>query len=596
MCATTSISQFLMLVTVLMSCATCCAQESALTIAGDVPSPGTYPFSADESVTLQRLLQKSGVTTQRGRACVVRGPATPILSTNTNQANPTPLVDGDIVVFRLFDERFTGRPHVVIVDGHSPRVVPVDGGIRPLGHVLSMAGLRLSQPASVVRPAWSTLDIFELRENDNIQHGDVIRVDRAAPMSGLRITETFSESAIPVMQASVTSPDVSQYETAPIPLAPPSAGLHVPPPGNSAILYVPEDNANLSGATVFTSPQEPSSYSEFVSNEPMELRLPEDQDSTGTTSTASTPFRTASLENRLAATETIPLSDSYKSAGNSSSNAMWNSVFVVGLIFAMGLIVAGWLKTRSERDMELQMAENLKVKAPAENVQVSESLSVNNTEALAMTPAPVEVADDLAACIGEETPILSAGIDIDQAATDEVVEGEEVWIKNQIDDPEIVGDTERVDAKARVSQEWFADDWRETEQQAAIVPSQKDQVPAAGPDLSSASDHLEDLIQNRLPVELGQTELPLRVALFGKPAGPQRIRIDAAHTKLAAPHMASISRKKQRQTPVAETPVASGSDKPAAPVKRSSRASVATNDDSSRFDRALNYLEEQSEK
>jgi len=62
------------------------------------------------------------------------------------------------------------------------------------------------------------------------------------------------------------------------------------------------------------------------------------------------------------------------------------------------------------------------------------------------------------------------------------------------------------------------------------------------PSVVESADDLEDLIQNRLPVQLCQADLPLRVTLFGRPAGPRRLRIDNAHKELAAPHFAAGSR------------------------------------------------------
>ncbi len=92
------------------------------------------------------------------------------------------------------------------------------------------------------------------------------------------------------------------------------------------------------------------------------------------------------------------------------------------------------------------------------------------------------------------------------------------------------------------------------------------------------SDDLEDLIQNRVPMDLTQAQLPLRVTLFGRPAGPRRLRIDAAHTQIAAPNFAAGSRAHRDSTVHAE----SASTGSAPPV-----------DESASLDRALNSLHEQ---
>ncbi len=69
---------------------------------------------------------------------------------------------------------------------------------------------------------------------------------------------------------------------------------------------------------------------------------------------------------------------------------------------------------------------------------------------------------------------------------------------------------------------------------------------AAEPVASSTEfSDLEDLLQNRLPVDLCEAQLPLRIALFGRPAGPRRLRIDAAHPTLSGPHTHLNSDRRQ---------------------------------------------------
>jgi hypothetical protein len=110
-------------------------------------------------------------------------------------------------------------------------------------------------------------------------------------------------------------------------------------------------------------------------------------------------------------------------------------------------------------------------------------------------------------------------------------------------------------------------------------------VKSRSADEQSFSD-LEDLLQNRLPIDLCQTQLPLRVALFGKPAGPRRLRIDAAHAAMPAPHV-NLSPDQRREQPVATTSAAS-------------THTVATHmqsdiESSGSLDRALHFLQERTE-
>ena len=104
--------------------------------------------------------------------------------------------------------------------------------------------------------------------------------------------------------------------------------------------------------------------------------------------------------------------------------------------------------------------------------------------------------------------------------------------------------------------------WLQSRPQGTGLATEKS-VKALSADEQSFSD-LEDLLQNRLPIDLCETQLPLRVALFGKPAGPRRLRIDAAHTAIPAPHMQSVIGETPRQT--------CGSDCVAAPTLAHSHA------------------------
>lgn len=69
----------------------------------------------------------------------------------------------------------------------------------------------------------------------------------------------------------------------------------------------------------------------------------------------------------------------------------------------------------------------------------------------------------------------------------------------------------------------------------AAQPEFKDSEPTEKASIAGFSD-LTALIENRLPVDLMQARLPLRISLFGRAAGPRRLRVDAAHSTLAGPH------------------------------------------------------------
>ena len=79
-------------------------------------------------------------------------------------------------------------------------------------------------------------------------------------------------------------------------------------------------------------------------------------------------------------------------------------------------------------------------------------------------------------------------------------------------------------------------------------------------------------------MDLKQAQLPLRVSLFGRPAGPRRLRIDGAHNQLAAPHFAAGSQQQHISESVGAA-TDGGSD-----IKASGSSDLAS------LDRALDSL------
>lgn len=102
---------------------------------------------------------------------------------------------------------------------------------------------------------------------------------------------------------------------------------------------------------------------------------------------------------------------------------------------------------------------------------------------------------------------------------------------------------------------------------------------------------LEDLLQNRLPIDLCQVELPLRVSLFGRPAGPRRLRIDAAHSRVPAPHM-NMSSERRRDEAVTVSAQRSAFEMPSQEEQAGEKKSAAT---SASLDRALHYLQDRTD-
>ena len=120
-----------------------------------------------------------------------------------------------------------------------------------------------------------------------------------------------------------------------------------------------------------------------------------------------------------------------------------------------------------------------------------------------------------------------------------------------------------------------------------IQPVVSESVVNGAKDLSD----LEDLLQNRLPIDLCQVELPLRVSLFGRPAGPRRLRIDAAHSRVPAPHM-NMSSERRGDESVTMSAQRSAFEMPLQEEQAGEKKSAAT---SASLDRALHYLQDRTD-
>lgn len=131
----------------------------------------------------------------------------------------------------------------------------------------------------------------------------------------------------------------------------------------------------------------------------------------------------------------------------------------------------------------------------------------------------------------------------------------------------------------------------------AVEPEMLSSVPirplVSEPVVNGAKDFsdLEDLLQNRLPIDLCQVELPLRISLFGRPAGPRRLRIDAAHSRVPTPHM-NMSSERRRDESVTVSAQRSAFEMPSQEEQAGETKSAAT---SASLDRALHYLQDRTD-
>ena len=663
------------------------AEGASYTIAGDVEGARRCTFPYGQTITARDLLNFVGESHPKGNTVILRGrPLRTVLSKNFtpgNNVKGTDLIPGDIVIFRRLETWQEPTQNVVVVTNHGSQVLdfhistPV-----PVGQLPGVS--QLAKGVTVTRIEFGSAKTEVLQPTDFVQHGDVVQVDVPAP-TGLRVAE--NAPALP---------------------APAEFALAIPAQSAGQGLTA---SSSVSGLTIpgmnETQDVSPDEFS------PFELT-----DSSNTQQSDDGLFRTASFQSGNEGESSGPVAGEIVAttplAGSGSSNALWNVLFVLGLVFALGLIVIGWVKTQEERQQEHESAKHMQVgladtalsESPnikqqnvvadkldeeeiLQTLNSSEESEVMVTE-IELTPADIEPATDLTdelwvetetaagtnpetteeALVDDDCPILSAGFDTLAAAEQTAVPSESVagieTLEAQIGFSTKESDTEDTSTPQKPvastsshalvgADEWFGADWRTslTESVTADVGASEviegtpaaDQLtvsedPAAesqaensladedDDDLdiddtvvelrenrlnrkptssveevavkaeenvlgaSDSRSDLEDLIHNRLPMELKQVDLPLQVSLFGRPSGPRRLRIDNAHTQIAAPHMMSGARRNRRPEKMA---VAAEQNRPLESEDPQSGGPAKQGRGTPGLDKALNYLDERSD-
>lgn len=645
------------------------------TVAGDVDDAQNVVLAAGQKVTVRDLLTFTGQNKAQGNAFILRGQ--PIKSVWNEHFNPLTnsesktLQSGDVVVFRALAGSDSGTQNVILMTDGGNDVLQFGSQDRlQLGQLFE--GQQPAATVSVVRTSFESAQVSQFNAAELLAHGDVIdaRIAVASSATGSQIANSA---------ASQNSTNGIATQNAALPKTASVSGLTIPGiQAGSATLESPFDLA--SNTSVFDdAPQNsPFAIDEFTA--PVsELTTLESTDQAQTSAATSEPARNGS---------------------------MWNALFVLGLVFALGLIVIGWVKTQQERRQEMETSEQLRSSmsmnsrranstslsstslstgsslasfAEAEETSVddakpeestSESTITKDitdelwveTEEIATTESPAEdlvntVAGDVVTnSVDEDCPILSVGAEFpskDSVEEDTFTMESLNNQRNNSEPPPAIAEAEVSHSMSQTnalvgSDEWFGADWRtqdakanvqsvsqteaesllqsvessvstdtnaadhigqdledddsdvddtvvevrEIRRRQATEESQNDQI-----DIDPSADRrndLEQLIHNRLPINLQQVELPLRINLFGKPSGPKRLRIDGAHTQIAPPHMkttASAGRRPQTMTVSA----AKDSVMESKPKVKSQKPAPSTNTGLPGLDKALNFLDEQAD-
>ena len=294
--------------------------------------------------------------------------------------------------------------------------------------------------------------------------------------------------------------------------------------------------------------------------------------------------------------ETAPLPPTELSAASGEFGLM-NTLFISAMLLAGSLIIAGWV--RSELAGSRQEARAKASKRDGKSAPTTSRSGETGLPARSSMPA----GDIL------KSP-TSTGHSIEglQISAQPMVQAQptraQLQFANAIADVQPTSERSLLPARTQqaakanlVREDEFFGDWRQlprneqkadTGASAAATPSRSagsatmespEQIITENP---ADADALEDLIQNRLPVDLCKADLPLKVTVFGRPAGPRRLRVDAAHREIPAPHFPASQRR--QHTGDTDAVIAGSSTEDTKDSKQDTSAAANS------LDRALNYL------
>ncbi|MEZ6126117.1 MAG: hypothetical protein R3C49_23560 [Planctomycetaceae bacterium] len=589
-------------------CCACNAQEvQLLTVSGDISAPGNYSFPADQPVLLMDLLVQAGLDSS-GQAQVFSGQPLKLETARSLRLespidDTVSLTNNSIVVFRRFREQPNAVGHVVVLTDAAPLLLAVPGEGVTLDRLFASAGLGISEACTVTQTAWGDIQTVKGTPDQIVHHGDLIDQRSGSPAAAQNQPFQFAT-------APAATPPVVTASAAPEPQE--SFGSEHRLRTVQPLLRIPAENQDSSPFNVGRTERlaERTPADEYVGAGQMELR--------STAQTVPQPV----TQPRIAEDSGVSQKQS-----RSASSPLMNGLLVAGLLTALALISVGWLKTQREREQQQQMSASLRASlsespaipqtAPAvgNNIASSElapfetddedvDLQIAATvvtdvqtsgDAETFHAAPTEPFDDsldsvFTDVVDDDCPVLSAGL---EEQTQDIRRTEEVLIDAGCDEPaaEITAKSLGFREIPELTSADQTDDGCEDTATEAFEPY--------------TVSELEEMVRNRIPMDLCEARLPLRVALFGTPAGPRRLRIDAAHTEIAPPHMAAAARRSTQKEPAAAVAATRDNARTTersrpATGKQQTRMPAASESASgtsiSRFDRALNTIEEQADR
>ncbi len=504
--------------------------ETSFAVIGDVRHVNCFLLSEGHPVTVRQAVLNAGVLTDANSVSVLRGSQDRALWTQMmtpDSADSGELVaNGDVLVVQSITPVTEPIPRsAALRTDIGIIVVTLADDSVTIGDLLQQTNsiLRAGQQVKIISQLQGRPTVAGAALSDKVIHGDVIVLSgggrnvrtgfggMAPAFSEWRDTTSAflpPESAAESAPLTIEAPDVPAdafakyalqipdlYNSAPIA---DDACLSADPPSADVFLegYRSENNGLLEVLAVSeTSPADDQ---------------PDSSDQSAPIPPAEQPLWAASAPTTV-----------------SSGISPWNLVFIGGLLIAGTLILASSLKSDVDTDATTGIPAEL-----LQHLQTSgRSLSAGNVTR--HSSSPLQVAEKTAATANEPRTVQVSATFAD-SSDDKPVRADNVL--------------KTVMAENRIIEtEWFSGEWQSVNSAVAAEPVAA--APTADPDAPNAMadnaavmlttgqfSDLEDLLQNRLPIDLCITRLPLRISLYGRPAGPRRLRIDAAHSPLTGPH------------------------------------------------------------
>lgn len=520
------------------------AGSDEISIVGDVSRPLTLRFDQTQAVSLEGILQH-GQAAPGGVASVLR-PAdgwqkvAEFIVSAITEVSKVPVAPGDIVIYRSGNGRIADHANALVVFADGRAELPLPDGVCAVHQLLNQLQLP-ARPITVIRSDRAQITIVELDAVDDLRHCDVIDLTDVS-IAALQPQTAFdrapgeaSDFTGDTQVGFASNGDEPATFNIPQPLITKSGSSAGSQPGGLSLPLL--DAGNRSQDLPTSQPSATTDDADVF--QVASLASVVASDSSSDVAAAATPENLAA--NALAVS--TPVTDSL---GGSGSIVM-DTIFVAGLLFAMGLILVGWARMKREQELEQQINNSLKDSISTADSPSSEGSIPQSIPLAASTQSEQYLVDEATA--DHEDNLIDRGADWFSGAEESAAEVS-------------AEKTESAERQEPVSAQMSA---------APIQPTESVEL-------------LDDLIENRLPSRLVDADLPLRISLFGRPQGPQRLRIDGAHQQIAPPHMLKRSRS-------------TASAKPKAAVVPSAKSddSADSQIDFSRLDRALNSLKEQAD-